>query len=437
MADNYSGQDNHRRTSRPTGGRPAGGRSTGGARVGGARAGGGRPGSRPTGGFKKRAEGERPIKSYSKPGLAKSNAGRIDGGFEGKPAGNFKGKPKFFGRGFFNKKPKPAQPWDLLRLRQSLQKAIEKRRGYVGDLQAYRLAGRDELKLPISIDKYLNKVVVQIYSDHGWKELQSAKQVFEAMLQELSGCEEFYYKMRFVGAKGMLEGDQAIVSGGKVSEEEVVSHEFEVEEGGGKFLINLKDYLDTGLFLDHREARKLIGQMSRGLVMGNLFAYTGSFSVYAGLGGALKTYTVDLSRKYCEWARRNLELNGLPKDNHWVINMESFEFITYASKKGLKFDILVIDPPTFSRNKESNFSVLRDHNKLLKAAAELLVPGGYIFFSNNCLDFKMSADLWKTYEISNLTDKTIPLDFKDSKSSRDPHSQIHHSFLLKKRKGIK
>ncbi|MGL5831234.1 MAG: class I SAM-dependent rRNA methyltransferase [Candidatus Altimarinota bacterium] len=424
MADNYSGQDNHRRTSRPQNARVAGGRS---------------------GGFKRRAEGERPIKPYKKMEARAASTGNSDGGFKdkpsgpfGKPAGGFRGKPKFFGKGgFFSKKPRPPQPWDLMRLKQSLQKAIEKRRAYVGDLQAYRLAGRDELKLPISIDKYLNKAVVQIYSENGWKELSEAKQAFEALVQELSGCDEFHYKMRYVAVKGMLEGDQAIKSGEKASEEEVISHEFVLEENGGKFLINLQDYLDTGLFLDHREARKLIGKMAKGLVVGNLFAYTGSFSVYAGLGGALKTYTVDLSRKYCEWARRNLELNGLPKDNHWVINMESFEFITYAGKKGLKFDILVIDPPTFSRNKESNFSVLRDHNKLLKAAAELLVPGGYIFFSNNCLDFKMSPDLWTTYEISNLTDKTIPLDFKDSKSSRDPHSQIHHSFLLKKRKGLK
>lgn len=394
MADNNRGQDNHQRTERAAGG-----------------------GARP----------------YS--GKARRPFGKAAGGKFGNSQAS--GGRKFFGKFFKPKGDRPSQPWDLLRLKQSLTKAVDKRREYVANLQAFRVAGRDELKLPISIDKYLNKAVVQVYSDNGWKELQNGKAAFEAIVQELTGCDEFYYKMRFVGAKGMLDENGAAVSGSKASEEEVMGNEFEVEENGGKFLINLKDYLDTGLFLDHREARALIGKMSAGLVVGNLFAYTGSFSVYAGLGGALKTYTVDLSRKYCEWARRNLELNGLVKDNHWVINMESFEFIKYAGKKGLKFDIIVIDPPTFSRTKESNFSVLRDHNKLLKGAADLLVPGGYIFFSNNCLDFKMSPDLWKTYEISNLTDKTIPLDFKDSKLTRDPHSQIHHSFLLKKRKGIK
>jgi 23S rRNA G2069 N7-methylase RlmK/C1962 C5-methylase RlmI len=159
----------------------------------------------------------------------------------------------------------------------------------------------------------------------------------------------------------------------------------------------------------------------------NTFAYTGSFSVYAAKGGAKKTYSVDLSGTYCEWIRKNLRLNDLPDDKNWIYKMDTMEFFKYAKKKKLVFDIIIIDPPTFSKNKSKSFSVQKDHPLLLNAALEVLSPDGFILFSNNYREFNFKKEALSPCDLQVKTD-TIPPDF--------PGVQPHHCWLLRHKQNM-
>lgn len=333
-------------------------------------------------------------------------------------------------------------------LKRSLIAAWERRRIYLtsNGLSAFRLAGRGELVVPVAVDVYGGQfkgvggsarliggvAVLQLYEE----DFDVSK--LKSLLDDLFGLEGFYIKRRF-------RVKEASDAGGDLSADPV---EFEVSEYGHRFIVNMNNYLDCGLFLDHRETRRRVETMISGMVaLGaandaadvsdvqflNLFAYTGAFSVYAAAGGA-KTHTVDLSKTYCDWARRNLELNGFSETDHWVYRMDIFEFYKYAGRKGLKFDLIVIDPPTFSRNDGSNFSVQRDHGDLLRGAAALLRDGGQILFSNNCLDFRMDTEIETEFAVNDIQSETIPPDFWEDTIQRDwwkkASGQIHNCYLL-------
>lgn len=180
---------------------------------------------------------------------------------------------------------------------------------------------------------------------------------------------------------------------------------------------------------------EIVEESHEGPVVLNLFAYTGSFSVYAE-GGAKLTHTVDLSKTYCEWARNNFALNDMPEDKNWIYRMEAFEFYKYAKRKALKFDLIIIDPPTFSRSKEANFSVQKDHARLLKGAGDLLNPDGLILFSNNCLDFQMDEQVNKQFEVKDIQSETIPQDFWLNTIATEwwtSRNQIHNCYLIRKK----
>jgi len=199
---------------------------------------------------------------------------------------------------------------------------------------------------------------------------------------------------------------------------------FLVKEYEAQFLVNLTDYLDTGLFLDHRIARKMIGERSKGKDFLNLFAYTGSASVYAGLGGAKSTTTVDMSRTYLEWADRNLKQNGLVGKNHRLIQADC---LFYLRESDDQFDVIFIDPPTFSNSKRMSdtFDVQRDHLDLMQDLKRLLRPNGLIMFSNNKRGFKLDYDGLNQLglQAKDISEQTISLDFKRNK-------QIHCCFLV-------
>jgi 23S rRNA (cytosine1962-C5)-methyltransferase len=182
-----------------------------------------------------------------------------------------------------------------------------------------------------------------------------------------------------------------------------------VQENGLTFECNLSDYLDTGLFLDHRETRRRVRDEAKGKRFLNLFAYTGSFTVYARAGGAAETTTVDLSNTYAEWAERNLRHNGFdvgPK--HRVVRADVLGWLETA--KG-PYDLVVLDPPSFSSSKkmERRFEVQRDHRHFVARVLELLAPGGALYFSTNFLGFELDARLGPAEE---LTPKSIPEDFR-------------------------
>ncbi|HET7266853.1 MAG TPA: bifunctional 23S rRNA (guanine(2069)-N(7))-methyltransferase RlmK/23S rRNA (guanine(2445)-N(2))-methyltransferase RlmL [Oleiagrimonas sp.] len=196
----------------------------------------------------------------------------------------------------------------------------------------------------------------------------------------------------------------------------------EVEEGGLKFLVNLFDYLDTGLFPDHRLVRERIREMARGRRFLNLFAYTASASVYAAAGGARATTSVDLSTTYLEWASRNLERNGFTGRAHTLARADAMDFLrdTHGT-----YGLIYVDPPTFSNSsRASDFDVQRDHVALLEACASHLEPGGVIVFSNNFRRFKLDDEaLSNTFEIVDWSDSSIPFDYAR-------HADIHGCWLL-------
>jgi 23S rRNA G2069 N7-methylase RlmK/C1962 C5-methylase RlmI len=187
---------------------------------------------------------------------------------------------------------------------------------------------------------------------------------------------------------------------------------FEVSEGGLRFLVNLQDYVDTGLFLDHRQTRAMVRAISSGKRVLNLFSYTGSFSVYAAAGNASRTLSVDLSPTYTRWAGDNLSLNGFATAHDVVVD----DVLTFLRAPPSElFDIVVLDPPTVSKSKraDSDLDVQRDHLFLIERSLSRLSAGGVLFFSTNLTNFaigdvKTSA---KASFVDEMTQKTVPPDF--------------------------
>ena len=203
-----------------------------------------------------------------------------------------------------------------------------------------------------------------------------------------------------------------------------------VKEGDLSFEVNLSDYLDTGLFLDHRQTRAMVRGEADGKRMLNLFCYTGSFSVYAAAGGAKETVSVDLSNTYLDWTRTNLAKNGF-KDagRHRIVRDEARAFLEHRANRGEPpFDLVVVDPPTYSRSAKSEtpWDVERDHAELLELVARNLVTGGVVYFSTNFRRFHLAEErLSALYTFREITNRTIPEDFRNER--------IHRAWRLVKR----
>jgi 23S rRNA (guanine2445-N2)-methyltransferase / 23S rRNA (guanine2069-N7)-methyltransferase len=182
-----------------------------------------------------------------------------------------------------------------------------------------------------------------------------------------------------------------------------------VEESNCKFLVNFEDYLDTGLFLDHRPIRLMIQKQSKGKRFLNLFAYTGTATVHAAIGGAKSTTTVDMSKTYCDWAKQNLKLNNI-EGEHEVIRADCLEWLAEQSSQ---YNLIFLDPPTFSNSKrmEDNFDIQADHVSLIQRTVELLAPGGILYFSTNFRRFKLDKAALADLTLTEITRETIPEDF--------------------------
>ncbi|MEY3590984.1 MAG: hypothetical protein RLZZ466_1505, partial [Bacteroidota bacterium] len=190
------------------------------------------------------------------------------------------------------------------------------------------------------------------------------------------------------------------------------SHFFTVTENGLRFLVNLDEYLDTGLFLDHRDTRKMVRECSQGKSMLNLFAYTGSFSVYAAAGGASQTTTIDLSNTYIDWARKNMTLNGFTGSNHSFIAADVLQFLPQLEDNS--YDLIVMDPPTFSNSKKMDevLDIQRDHVRLINQCMRLLKQEGMLIFSTNLTSFVFDSSLSKQFNCKDITSATTPFDFQ-------------------------
>ena len=208
------------------------------------------------------------------------------------------------------------------------------------------------------------------------------------------------------------------------------SERVKVAEGGLEFWVNFRDYLDTGLFLDHRITRRMLREWASGGDFLNLFCYTGSATVYAAAGGARSSVSVDLSNTYLDWAHDNLVLNGLGGPEHALQRADCLEWVASQESDGARFDLIFLDPPTFSNSKrmEGVLDVQRDHVGMIRRSMKLLRPTGRLVFSTNYTRFKLDTDALADLNAEDVSARTIPKDFE-----RNPH--IHRCFVIRPRSG--
>ena len=271
----------------------------------------------------------------------------------------------------------------------------------------YRVYDHDLPEFPMSIDFYEDKLYVAEYRrKHGMDDeahelwLDTALAVVEKVL--LVPQDNIYVKQR-QRKQGRLGQYQ------KVSEEKEY---FIVEEAGLKFKVNLSDYLDTGLFLDHRITRSMVKQEASGKRVLNLFAYTGSFSVYAASGGASSVTTVDLSKTYLTWAEENMALNGFTLPAYRFDNADVKQYLQEL-KPGM-YDLVIMDPPTFSNSKKMKddfLDIQRDHVELINNVLYSMTTGGILYFSTNFTKFVFDKEQIRSGQIKDITGITTPFDF--------------------------
>jgi len=207
---------------------------------------------------------------------------------------------------------------------------------------------------------------------------------------------------------------------------ESVAERHAVQEGGLKFWVNFRDYLDTGLFLDHRIMRGMLRSWAKDTDFLNLFCYTGSASVYAAAGGARSTTGVDLSNTYLDWAHENLLLNGFGGNNHELYRADCLAWLEEQESRGPRFDLIFVDPPTFSNSKrmEGVLDVQRDHAGMIRRSLKLLRPSGRLVFSTNYTRFKLDVGELADLAIEDISAATIPKDF-------ERHARIHRCFSVR------
>jgi len=277
-------------------------------------------------------------------------------------------------------------------------------------LTAFRVYDRDIPEYPYAVDLYGERVHLVEYPRRkaikGGLEEQRAE-VLEAVRAVLD------VPAAYIHVKTHLPQPWGRSQYGRVGEgtERVV-----VEEQGLKFWVNLGDYLDTGLFMDHRLTRARVRDEAKGKSFLNLFCYTGAFTVYAAAGGASRTLSVDLSNTYLDWAEENLALNGLSDVRHTLLRADAMAWVQDQRKAPEEtFDLVVCDPPSFSTSKkmQGTFNVQRDHVRMLEGIRELLSPGGVLYFSTNFLGFELKDSAVRGFEqVEELTPGSLPEDFQ-------------------------
>lgn len=281
------------------------------------------------------------------------------------------------------------------------------------EIEAFRLFPSNE-EFPFSIDIYKDQSVVSLYEEI---ESEIQYEICIALRNILNIAER---KIHFKSRKQQK-------SGGQYQKIDFSNEHFIIKENGYKLWVNLKDYLDTGLFLDHRKSRKFImedlAKKARSVL--NLFAYTSSFSVAAYTGGSELTTSVDLSNTYCEWSEENFILNNMNLKQHTILKeniMDLYKFMR-ADKR---YDLIIIDPPTFSRSKKMPipFDIQKDFPYLINESLKKLNRNGVIFFSTNFKKFQFVSEKINSKKFYDITEKTIPDDFE----GLTPHK----SFLIYK-----
>lgn len=280
----------------------------------------------------------------------------------------------------------------------------------------YRVYDRDIPEVPLTVDRYADTAVLYLYErpydkpeseEHEWLTLMKGATAEALGLNpDLVMCK----------TRRRLGVDEQY---GRADEAEIFRV---VQEHDLSFKVNVSNYLDTGLFMDHRPTRAMVRRMSHGRRVLNLFCYTGSFSVYALAGGASEVCAVDLSNTYLSWADENLALNHLGSTQYRAIRADVFRFLADVALREDKYDLIILDPPTFSNSKKMQdfMDINRHWFMLIQAALNVLAPGGDLFFSTNSRNLKFDAQLIEPAKAVDITTLTTPEDFRHK-----PHRAWH------------
>jgi 23S rRNA (cytosine1962-C5)-methyltransferase len=282
------------------------------------------------------------------------------------------------------------------------------------DVTCFRLYEKDIPDQPLIVDWYDGRALVYAMQ----RKKDETREAREAWLAEVEAevkegldvdDERLFFKQRG------RQKDHSQYQ--KLAEER---EEFVVAEQGHRFLVNLSDYHDTGLFLDHRNTRRMVREESEGGRMLNLFCYTGSFSVYAAGGGAVRTTSVDISNTYLDWSRRNFELNGMDLESQILERADVLQWLPAAVASPRRWDLIVCDPPTFSNSKKMRgfFDVGVQHPELINGCLQLLRPGGVLYFSTNFRGFRLREEELLPAERQEISAITVPEDYRNKKIHR-------------------
>lgn len=280
-------------------------------------------------------------------------------------------------------------------------------------ITCFRLYERDVPEIPLIVDRYEDQLHITEYERPHDRDPAQHANWLDLMVQTAGATLDI--PPSHVHFKSRLR------QRGKTQYQKVAqtNQRIEVHEGGLKFLVNLQDYVDTGLFLDHRVTRQMVKDIAGGTNFLNLFAYTGSFSVYAAAGGAQQTTTVDLSKSYLDWAWENMRLNGFKGNQHRFVANDVAQFIREQPQVET-YDLVVLDPPTFSNSKrtENDWNVQKDAIPLIGELLPLIKRGGVIYFSTNFRRFKFDETALPLTEIREISKQTVPEDYRNRRIHR-------------------
>lgn len=289
------------------------------------------------------------------------------------------------------------------------------------DIHALRLYDRDIPEIPLAIDRYGEgdeaALVMALYERPYEKDEGDEAAWLDCMAGAAASSLGIAPEKVFLKTRKRMTGSSQYGRSGEGRIESIV------REQGLAFRVNFTEYLDTGLFLDHRPARAAIRAAAKGLRVLNLFSYTGSFSVYAAAGGAAEVTSVDLSNTYLAWSMDNFRLNSLSESIHRPVKADAMAFLEQSERSGKTWDIIIADPPTFSNSTmmKADFDVNRDWPTLLQGCARLLAADGLILFSTNSRQLKWDDNVF-SLPVLDVSDVSIPPDFRNRK--------IHRCWLL-------
>lgn len=286
------------------------------------------------------------------------------------------------------------------------------------NVDAFRVYNQDIPEIRATVDWYAGHLVVAEYKRWQTEGIAWLPTMAAALSQKLDiAPQNIHLKQRQTRPKSGAQRYRRLQKSEQYRQ---------VQEGDLRFLVNLDDYIDTGLFLDHRKARLMIAKMVSGQRFLNLFAYTGAFTCHAAHGGAKQSLTVDLSANYIDWARRNMELNQLSAEEHQFLVADCLQFIEQESKRNPRsWDLIVLDPPSYAKRGQAiDFEILRDHADLITKCGHLLSPQGQLLFSTNHQAFVLERQRLGHLHIEEISQQTESLDFRGPR-------RAHRSFLIR------